>query len=168
VFNFAKVELHSEHSNQKNKDHSCYDPGVKRWPSDCTARVLIRADLPKSLHGDFWRPIDDAHVVLLIRSRPMQPGAVRAWQRVSQSLRPVEAIEHHINRVAPLLVIDLDHLLAYALRVNSRGGEGVLGVGRKQPFAGFVSVLLLRQVLHGTENYGLAETGIRMVVRKRR
>src|SRR6516162_9620717 len=64
------------------------------------------------------------------------------------------------------LLIDLDHLLADAIRANSRRGEGVVGVRRKQPFPGFVLVLLLRQVLDGAENYGLVQAGMRMVVRK--
>ena len=62
----------------------------------------------------------------------------------------------------------LHHLLAYAVRANSRPGEGKIRFRRKQPLARFVSVLLLRQVLYGSENYGLVQTGIRMVMRNER
>jgi hypothetical protein len=69
---------------------------------------------------------------------------------------------------ALVVVVDLDPLLAYALRANSRRGEGVVGFRREQPFAGLTSVLVQRQVLHGAENYGLVKTGIRMLVRNQR
>src|SRR5690348_18467414 len=59
---------------------------------------------------------------------------------------------------------DLDHLLAYAKWTNSRRDEGVVRFRRKQPFAGFVSVLLLRQVLYRAQNYGSVQTGIGMAM----
>src|SRR5215472_3417122 len=62
----------------------------------------------------------------------------------------------------------LDHLLAYAIRANSGGGEGVIRFWGKQPFASLVLVFLLRQVLHGAENYRLEQRGIPMVMCNRR
>jgi len=55
-------------------------------------------------------------------------------------------------------------LLPYAIRAYPRRGEGEVGFRRKQPFAGFVSVVLLRQVPDSATNYGLVQTGMGMVV----
>src|SRR5215469_17218241 len=64
---------------------------------------------------------------------------------------------------ALILINDSNHLLPYAIRANSRRGEGIVRVRRKQPFAGFALMFLLRQVLHGSQNYSLVQTGIRMM-----
>src|SRR4029077_12202730 len=63
------------------------------------------------------------------------------------------------------LLASLDHLLAYAIRANSRRGEGIIRFGRKQPFTGFVLLFRLRQIVHRAENYSSVQTGIRTVVR---
>src|SRR5215467_4792365 len=94
------------------------------------------------------------------------------WLNVGSAVRHTRKIVTNLNIAVPLacsgraliLLIDSNHLLAYAIRANSRRGEGIVRVRRKQPFAGFALVFLLRQDLHGSENYGLVQTAIPMVV----
>jgi hypothetical protein len=68
-----------------------------------------------------------------------------------------------ITMAAVALLIELNHLLSYAIRATFCRGEGVIRSRRKKPFAGFLLVFLLRQIVHGTENYGLVQTCVRMV-----
>src|ERR1700751_3729630 len=63
------------------------------------------------------------------------------------------------------LLASLDHLLAYAIRANSRRGEGIIRFGRKQPFTGVVLVFRLRQIGHRAENHSSVQTSILMGLR---
>src|SRR5215472_5322696 len=94
------------------------------------------------------------------------------WLNVGSAVRHTRKIVTNLNIAVPLvcsgraliLLIDLDHLLAYAIRTNSRRGEGMVRIRRKQPFPGLVPMFLLCQVLHGSENYRLVQRGIQIMV----
>ena len=67
-----------------------------------------------------------------------------------------------------LLLANLHQKLPYVARANPCRREGVFGISREQPFTGFVSALLLQQVLHGAADYSLVQTSIGIPLCNRR